>query len=343
MDRVSSVETQAFAAVLRQYPGIFADARELQAAESGLSGANVWRLPRSPGEPLCLRRWPAEHPTIDRLRFIHAVLEHVKRCGVEFIPAPISTSAGATVVQHDGRLWELTPWLPGQADYLASPSPERLRAAMRALAAFHRIAAGFERGVGQGVSQGMSERAQRLAAYHAGNLEKIAGAIRPGDWPELAERAGEIVQTFTRHAAELGRLLARVASLQVAFQPVIRDIHDEHVLFTGNKVTGLIDFGAMRIDTVASDIARLLGSMAAGDQDAWTAGLAAYRERRPLSDIEIELIAAFDLSTVVLGPMLWVDWIYLQRREFADRAKVLARIDRQLLRMRRLPWRPVLS
>ena len=42
-------------------------------------------------------------------------------------------------------------------------------------------------------------------------------------------------------------------------QPCLRDARPEHFLFVENVLTGLIDFGAMDFETVAGDLARLLG------------------------------------------------------------------------------------
>lgn len=55
--------------------------------------------------------------------------------------------------------------------------------------------------------------------------------------------------------------LKPLADVSFRLQPCIRDIWHDHVLFDGDRVTGLIDFGAMQIDTPATDIARLVGSL----------------------------------------------------------------------------------
>ena len=77
-------------------------------------------------------------------------------------------------------------------------------------------------------------------------------------------------------------------------------------------MSGLIDFGGMRADTVAGDIARLLGSLVADDADGWQTGLAAYDRRRPLSPDERRLVTAFDHSGV-LDERIGVDRVDLRR------------------------------
>ena len=47
-------------------------------AAGGMSGALFWRV-TSPRGVFALRRWPAEHPTAERLRFIHAVVRYAVR------------------------------------------------------------------------------------------------------------------------------------------------------------------------------------------------------------------------------------------------------------------------
>src|SRR5262245_52189171 len=67
----------------------------------GWSGSKLWRvsavgnaLRGVPGAPndLCLRRWPKEHPTRERLQFIHATLDRACSSGLDFVPAPLRTT-----------------------------------------------------------------------------------------------------------------------------------------------------------------------------------------------------------------------------------------------------------
>jgi Ser/Thr protein kinase RdoA (MazF antagonist) len=108
------------------------------------------------------------------------------------------------------------------------------------------------------------------------------------------------------------------------------------VLFVGDEVSGIVDFGSMRPDNVATDVARLLGSLAGDDTQDWQSGLSAYQSVRPLSDDELSLVKAFDRSTVVLGGLQWLEWVYLDGRQFDNRAAVLERVDEFLRRLESL-------
>jgi homoserine kinase type II len=106
-------------------------------------------------------------------------------------------------------------------------------------------------------------------------------------------------------------------------------------LFDGDRVSGVVDFGALRIECVAADLARLLGSLVGDDAQRWRLGLAAYEEVRPLHDNERRLVAAFDAANVVLSGMNWLRWICLEQRQFESRQRVLSRLDEILLRLER--------
>ena len=126
----------------------------------GFSGARLWRLSTARGD-LCLRRWPNEHPTPERLTWIHSVLRTAAANGFRLLPVPLLTENRATWIEHGGALWELGPWMPGQADYWSDPGPRRLAAALRALAEFHRSVEQCE-GAVLGPSPGIERRVQQM-------------------------------------------------------------------------------------------------------------------------------------------------------------------------------------
>ena len=68
-------------------------------------------------ETYCLRRWPKEQPSVEQLDWIHRVLIHCAANGAAMVDAPLRTTDGATFVKSDGFVWQLSHWLPGQANY----------------------------------------------------------------------------------------------------------------------------------------------------------------------------------------------------------------------------------
>jgi hypothetical protein len=301
----------AFRRVLQAYPPDCQPAQaEYLAGAGGFSGASFWRL-KTPRGTLCLRCWPREHPSRERLEFIQAVLWHVHQEGFRRLPLPLETRTHAGYVCEAGHLWELTPWCPGVADYLRKPCPAKLQAALVALAQFHHAAASFPLpNSSPEVSPGIAERFERLQSWSAGRLDELNAAIGPRDWPELEFRAREWLELVRAAIARVQPNLAKNVSLAAPLQPCIRDIWHDHVLYLGDEVSAFVDFGAMRPDSVA-----------------------AYQRIRPLSDCEATLVGVFDQANTVLAGLNWLEWIYVEGRQFENRQAVVERLDWNLPRL----------
>lgn len=290
----------------------------------GFSGASLWRI-ESNGGPLCLRQWPRGFPTKPRLLEIHRVLRSVHHRGLVEVAAPLSTRSGETFVTDHDRFWELTPWMPGEATYHRSPSAEKLAAALQILARFH-LAACDAGPVRVGSPPGLVARLEQLQTLLAGGCQRLQAAVVRGDWPALYPLARVAAEQLERCGRLAEPLLAAAHRHRVSLQPCIRDVWHDHVLFTGERVTGLIDFGALREDHVGADLSRLLGSLVGDDAASWEAGLAAYQTIRPLAPAEHELVRAYDRSAVVLSAANWLQWIYIDQRSFPERQRVEGRL-----------------
>ena len=328
--------------VLDRYP---ADCQPSQieplGSAGGMSGAQFWRID-SPRGKLVLRRWPIEHPAPDGLRMIHSVLRHVFAHGLKIVPVPIATTGSESFVEHAGHLWEVAPWLAGVADYEKSPSVEKLRAAMTALAEFHLAAADFNSPPFQGGARGgflaaspaITRRLAQLHELQSGGVNVLAQSINDTTWPELAPLARQFLTTLPRVIPDAIAELAPLADVPLPLQPAIRDIWHDHVLFDGDRVTGLIDFGALQIETPTGDVARLLGSLVGDDADGWREGLAAYSALRPLTEQETAAVSALDTSGTILAGCNWIRWIYIDGRQFENQEQVRARFAKLVDRIR---------
>ena len=122
----------------------------------------------------------------------------------------------------------------------------------------------------------------------------------------------------------------------VPLQPCLRDARPEHFLFEDDRVSGLVNFGAMGVDCVAGDLARLMGEWLNGDSAARALALAAYERIRPLDAAEAALIDAFASSSALLIGEHWIRWHYLEGRRFDDPAAVAQGIARGVAQLGRL-------
>jgi Ser/Thr protein kinase RdoA (MazF antagonist) len=318
-------------AIVRQYPPNFQPTRiEALGAAGGMSGAQFWRIESGAG-PLILRQWPTEHPSPERLRFIHDVLFHAAAHGVSFVPAPIRSAGGDSFVQASSHLWQLEPLMPGEPAYERSPNPQKLRAAMMALAQFHVATSDFptvQPSRSTVTAPAIAKRLTRLNELGVKGAGHLCGAITPHILPPLEPLAHQFLATLPYVIPDVTRQLESLTRNCFPTQPCIRDIWHDHVLFTDNEVTGIIDFGGMDIDTPTTDIARLLGSLVADDDKNWQIGIDAYSSVKPLSATEAQTAKALDHSGTILAGCNWLQWIYVDRRQFERPAQIIERFRR---------------
>ena len=314
--------------VLAEYPPVYAAGTVSKVTESGgFSGAGLWRIETQAG-PVGLRRWPPEHPSRQRLMWIHAVLSQVAAKGLGLIAAPLRTRRGSSFVTHRGHFWQLEPWLPGRNDFRQHPRPERIAAALEALARVHRAAEDVAGPLPESrVCPAVDDRRSLCRQLRDGLETRLAVAVGRSTVGPLGERGRQLLEHYRRRSSRMADQLQAAAEITVPLQPCLRDVWHEHILFREDQVCGIIDYGAMRLDSVAVDISRLLGSMARSDPGAWRIGLRAYETSRPLAEGERRLVPLLHESSLVLSGIHWLRWLYLDNRQFEAWSQVERRID----------------
>jgi Ser/Thr protein kinase RdoA (MazF antagonist) len=328
--------------ILERYAAPYhADPAHTPQSARGFSGACIWRI-ETPAGSCALRAMDVGSVDRQRLAGLHRLVNHVQVSGVSQVPVPVAALDGTTFFETHGHIWQLEPWMPGSADFASHPSQARLSAALKTLALWHR---GAERFVAQnternwffssraGHSPGLAFRAREIARWNHATCAFVREKLETTSWPAFANLSCQILDGFRTAAPRTAAQLNVGLEALVPLQPCLRDVWHDHVLLTGDKVTGLIDPHAARSDSIATDLARLLGSLVGDDRRLWETGLDAYQEIRPLSVAELALVELFDQTGVLLNGLTWLDWHCLQGRVFDERAKVIGRLQRILARL----------
>ncbi len=298
----------------------------------GFSGARLWRGQGAAGQ-FCLRAWPIGEVDL-RVRWVHRLMDHARGKGLDFVPAVYRTRQDDTVIVAAHRVWEMTQWLEGRADFVENPSPARLEAACEALARLHLAWEDFS-----GPAESCPAVRRRLEVLTDWQRLLTSG-WRPLDMPNpqlacvqgAAERAWRVLP---ERLEAITVPLLHWAEHRRRVQPCLCDLWHDHLLFVGERLTGLVDYGSVKPDQVAVDLARMLGSLVGDDADRWQHGLDAYRRIRPLEADEIELARLLDRTGVVLGVVNWMRWLYHEGRTYDDLTAVARRLEALVARIER--------
>jgi homoserine kinase type II len=293
----------------------------------GLSGASLWRFTSGAGA-LVARAWPIDGPDERALLQIHAWLDELTPLG--FIPTPARTRDGRTFVQLEDRLWEVAPWMPGSAVRERPWSGARISAGFTALAAVHNRLGSTST---MGPSPGLARRLGEIEWLVGGGFAEFERAFSD----PRHNRFGDLIREWIKLARPVVTawvpILRRALERPAPLQPCLRDARAEHFLFQNDVVTGLVDFGAMGRDTVAGDLARLLGEAVGADPTARRIAMQAYASIRPLEAAESAAIEAFERANAILGAERWARWVGIEGRVFTDAEAPVRGIRRGIERL----------
>ena len=234
---------------------------------------------------MVLRAWPPDGPGREHLERVHrlALSDWPSWDSSRFPSAiePVDRSRITRVVSGKSRLgWRARP---------TSAQPARacrLRASFAGLAAFHQRLAGEQV---EAVSPGLRKRYETVAQLIAGWVRHARGGGRSGtaaSAPSMPPPRAGGWRWLGPSPRCCSTRLTRRPRWSLRLQPCLRDARPEHFLFEGDRLSGLVDFGAMGVDCVAGDLARLIGEWLDGDPAARGEALAAYERIRPLEPAE---------------------------------------------------------
>lgn len=301
--------------VLREYDIQQPDGVIAWEAGQSFSGSDHWKV-QCGNTSYCLKRWPAAKPAMRTKRLIELVTPEIQRHGLP-IATPLECRRGGRFVFEQDRWWDLTPWQVGAPVKNQPISRTRLENAMQWLASYHGLA-GAQR-IENGRSQALNYRYQLCQTLVDGLLSRLS----QWDYDGLAPGLPELFVTYAQKSLpELASLLEQRVGLELTLLPVLADVWSDHVFFHGDEVSGVIDFGAMKMDSPCLDLARLLGSYAGFDATVIAEGIKYYCAVRDLDEKQIALVELFDRAHVVLAGVQWLIWLGPEQRIFKQMPQV---------------------
>lgn len=335
-------------------------------SQAGFSDSIIIRV-TTDNEIYSLRGWPPNTLPLTRLKGLHRLLDHLAATGLKTVavprPLPFAPSTPVsqqsiletpnaadslgrieipqpkpTLIQLDDRYWQLEPWLPGEANFNTNPNAEKLASMMHELAAWHTTAASFQPteeekqwfdSTPNATSPAVVERSAILSDWLIQKAVQLQKAIQFENqfslpWNELA---GQWLSRFEAVSSQIESELSSAKDWLVPLQPCLRDVRHDHILFNNNQVTGIIDPSATRMESVASDLSRLLGSLKLKAPLSWELAIQEYETIRPLSINEKRLVPVLYRSGILLSGLSWLDRIFIKKETLQQPDRVFARVQ----------------
>jgi aminoglycoside phosphotransferase (APT) family kinase protein len=229
------------------------------------------------GEPLfALKRWPATH-TPERMRLVH---ERMQSVPYEFVPRLMPSHAGLHVIVHAAHCWDVTAWVDGTPDLLDAPSTARLRSAAQAISMLHDHWPGD-----RSTLRPCSTVARRLTLLGEWDRTRFRFDGSADEVREVESTLAVVHRLFARTVAEL----RRAEPLRGRMVPIHGDFWPENVLFNGDNVSGVLDYGNVGFDHPEVDLGRLFADVPGWDRTFIATAVEAYNSNAPY-DLSVPLV-----------------------------------------------------
>lgn len=333
--------------------------------DAGLSEARVFRLRMAAlhqEHSFALRSWGRPFVRRDR---IETVLRFQSRLHKELpspsiVPEVLHWHRQTPLIEADDTCWSLSPWLAGrQLQSISSVTDNLLQQAISTLAELHAIGAEHESRCE--VPAGLSKRCLYVDSW-------LDGSKRTAFEERLRQRtrqasAGEVERLWRplHRATSLGLLALERVHASIADRLsdwlqterlchwIVGDLWRENILVEQDRITGIVDFGAARIDWPALEVVRWLSSWLGPEDDRLSDWLSEYSrlciERLSQRRIKIakvdenlldaESFHALDRLCCLSAFLQWLEWLSderfeddrIERRGLPRIAELAARLD----------------
>jgi homoserine kinase type II len=208
------------------------------------------------------------------------------------VSVPLREANGASLVEHEGRLWAAAPYLDGVES--ATDTPARYHIIGRLLGRLHHDLAGFE------------VEGQRPDFGKTWELDAWIAPANAGTFNELLSEFGktypDLAAVVRRQRYRNLRDLSRLHYPDLPDMPIHGDFQRSNLLWKDGTLSGLLDFDQARRDALACDVAPLLMPHMPLDLRLASAFLEGYQSVRPLTEEEWDL-----LPSLVRASLLW--WV----------------------------------
>lgn len=326
----------------------------------GLSGSLLWRLQMEDASSWVLRRW-VPGTSERRLVEIHSVLQRLQQASFPLMPQFLIHPTTRQLWWHDGAAaWSCARWIDGArvaVNQLQGAEVDSISAELSRAAAEFTNAAQLAFGPpssndlviesGIGVAPAVTERLARLVEldqrFH-GNWQQLRVTASSLDQlygcRELAAAVCTLGNIWSEASSNCREKLLGWGKQAVPLRWVLRDCHAGNALFRhggefGNgDLIAWVDFDAVRIDTPAVDLSRIVGSISAeyGANSVcpiavsrWDQVLAAYRNVRSFTEQEEQLARDLETASALITLGNWVSWIVCEGRSFSESNQQIVR------------------
>ena len=285
-------------------------------ASDGFSGAIVWCGTENDTARLALKAWPVG-TTPDHAKQVHAWLSEA--ASLPFVPNTFAGENGRTIAVEADRVWDCCRWVSGAP--CSAPGTAEVTTACIAVAQLH---TSWGNKTSYGPCPGVLNRLRILTETEP--LVRAGPDALPPVSPDLDPILQHALSVVARVAPTAAKELRPWEHRSFVLQPSVRDLRADHVFFDADRVSGIIDSGAMAADHPAVDLARLLGDYAGIDDGLFRVGMNAYRGTNHTfepSDEFVQLLARTGAACSVLG---WLVRLVLRREPVRDPRATAARL-----------------
>jgi Ser/Thr protein kinase RdoA (MazF antagonist) len=286
-------------------------------------------LRRKKGSPIEIR---TKHPDIDqRLNGQHAFMTFLHDHGFPVAP-PLFTRDGRSHVSLSGIPYSLYPFINGQP--IERGNLRQLARAGQTLGVFHQLTAAYEgpTPISLDASPKMFRDGYEVFLQHADALDEMLGACGI---------AGSIY-SFRANLMELEEEIQNLTYGNLPQAVIHGDYPGENILFKGDDVVGVLDFGRSRREARVLDLANVTQSLMRTTFDDYESFLpflqvfaTGYKQALPLDELEYEALPLLTQTRVALKAFDRARRLVKKGNDIGDK---LLGLQKFMLLARRLQW-----